>query len=259
MGDGRSWGCGEAAFEGGFEEGAFFGEDGFEGDDDSGGFFGVAVEGEEGEGWIEFGVIDFGPSDEVEEFFGFEEGEDFDPEGGEDEVGVTDAAAGETCEEGGDGEGDEGEPPREAGVSEKPGEEKDEGEREGDGGGDDEGLALGGAGEAKFLVGFGDFFGDGHGSELIVGHRKGVALGEVAGFEAFHEPAESLCGGAVAEGFGAFALARLALEGIVADRLSGVHRFFDVAFFEEAGVFAAAEVLIGVVGPEAGVEIGLEF
>lgn len=222
----------------------------------------VKVEFEGGEVWVKFGGVDLVPVDEVEVFFGFDEGEDFDAEGGEDEVGVPGAAEGDAGDEGGDEEGWEGHPGVEGGVSAPPVREEDEGEGEEEGGDEEEGLTLCAAGEAEFFMRFGEVFRAGHGccrSEVTVGDGEGVSLVGVAGAEAFDEPAEALFGGAVAEGFFPDTLAGATLEGVISDGAGGVHGFFDVAFFEEVGAVLGLVFLVGVVGPDAGVEVGLEF
>lgn len=104
---------------------------------------------------------DFGPVDDLEVFVGLGEGENFDAEGGEEEVGEADAAVGDEEESDGGEEG-EGAPPEgelEAG-SEGGGGEKD-GEGGEGGSGEEEATALSGTREAEFLVGFGDVLGVG--------------------------------------------------------------------------------------------------
>lgn len=53
--------------------------------------------------------------------------------------------------------------------------------------------------------------------------------------------------------------AGLALEGVVADGLGGAHGFFDIAFFEKWLSLGCAHAVVGMMGPDAGEEVGLEF
>ena len=109
---------------------------------------------------IDFGVSDFGPEDDVEIFAWFPERENFDTEGSEEEVGVTEAVVGEAGEDEGEGNRGDDPPAREEGFVGAKGEGGDD-DRDacGDGGGETELLSLGRAREADFLVGFGDFLG----------------------------------------------------------------------------------------------------
>ena len=86
-----------------------------------------------------------------------------------------------------------------------------------------------------------------------VGCRKRVAIGDLAGLQPDGEPALALLGRAVGEGVRHRALARVALEGIVADLAGGVQRLFEVSGFD------GAEVLRGVSRPDAGEAIGLKL
>jgi len=61
------------------------------------------------------------------------------------------------------------------------------------------------------------------------------------------------------EGFGLDALASISLEGVISDGFGRAHCFFDVAFFEKVCAMSLAVLLVGMVSPNASVEIGLEF
>ena len=90
----------------------------------------------------------------------------------------------------------------------------------------------------------------GGGSELA--GAEGIAAAGVAGLEAAVEPANALIGGAVAEGIGAHAAGRVALEGVVTDRGGGGQGLLDVALLEDLALARG-------VGPHTGVAVGLEF
>jgi len=89
--------------------------------------------------------------------------------------------------------------------------------------------------------------------DLQIRGGEGVALTNVAGFVAFAEPADTLLGGAVSEGFWHDTAPGTALESIVADRSSGSQRFIDVAGFDD--VFGA----IGIMRPDTGEEVSLKL
>ena len=147
---------------------------------------------EGGEFFVEFGIFDLSPINQVEVLPGFDEWKNFHAKGCKDEVSVPGAVSGDLGQERGENQKGEGHPPREGGVSQKPSEADEEEEGKGDRGDDDEALGLSGPGEAEFLMGFGDFFGRGHELELIVGNGEGVALVDVAGANSFGEPLDAL-------------------------------------------------------------------
>jgi len=114
------------------------------------------VEDEERAVGADFGVGDFGPVDDLEVFAGVGEGEDFDAEGGEEEVGEADAAVGEVEEADGGEEGEDAPPEGKFESGGEGGGGEEDGES-GEGGGEEKELtALRGTREAEFLVGFGD-------------------------------------------------------------------------------------------------------
>src|SRR5688500_625365 len=89
--------------------------------------------------------------------------------------------------------------------------------------------------------------------DLQLAGRERIALADVAGLVAFAEPADALLGRAVGERFRYDVPLGAALKIIVADDAGGAQRFFDVAGFHDMlGP-------VGVMGPEAGEEIGLEL
>ncbi len=131
--------------------------------------------------FIDLGSCDLGPIEDLKIIAGLEKRENFDPEGGEDDVGVPRAPDCEAKEEGGGGEGNEWPPPGREGFAEK---EVDQQDR--DGGpatdcpqeGEEGGLRT--ACEAKFLVGIGNrFWPGGHGiriSGFRVKRSRGVRI-----------------------------------------------------------------------------------
>ena len=142
--------------------------------------------------FIKVVAFDLVPVDEVEVFFGFQEGEDFDPEWGEDDVGVARAASSETSEEDGKSEGDERHPPVKAGMAHQPSDGQEKGKGKDDSGGDNESLSLTSAGKAEFLMRLGDVFGGSHQLELVIGNIESASLVEITGTDAFEEPAHAL-------------------------------------------------------------------
>ena len=139
-----------------------FGEDGLERENDAGGFIGVAMKFGEGEIVVEFGVVKFGPVNEIEIFLRLEEREDLNPHGRENDVGVAGAVEGDPGEEPRCGEEGNRHPPSEIGVAKEPGESNQKEEGKEHGGSDEDPLGLSGASEAEFLVRFGDGFWGGH-------------------------------------------------------------------------------------------------
>lgn len=131
---------------------------------------------EGGEFFVELGVIELAPVDEIEVFFWLEEREDFDPERGEDDVGVAGAAGRESGEEACHEEEGEWHPPEKGGMAHKGGDSDQEGEGKGDSGDHDESLSLTGTGETEFLVGFDDFLGSCHDLKFAGVDAEGVSL-----------------------------------------------------------------------------------
>src|SRR5690349_19553341 len=88
-----------------------------------------------------------------------------------------------------------------------------------------------------------------------------VALARVAGVEAGGEPVLALGARAVRERVGSHTAAGLLLDGVVADRAGGVDRILDVLLGDRLEQRLALGVLgfRGVVGPDAGVAVGLKF
>jgi len=82
---------------------------------------------------------------------------------------------------------------------------------------------------------------------------EGVAGADLALRDAALEPVHALRRGAVGEGVRHHFAARLALQGVVADGRGGVERAFDVALLDDV------TRLIGVVSPDAGKTVGLQF
>lgn len=112
--------------------------------------------------FVEIGVIEFGPVDQVEVFLGLEEWENLDAHRGKDDVGVAGAVERDSGEEPGYDEERKWHPPTEIRVAHKPGDGDKKGKGESYGGSNKHSLSLSGAGEAEFLVGFGDCFWGGH-------------------------------------------------------------------------------------------------
>ena len=139
-----------------------FCEDGLQGKDRSGAFFGIAVEFGEREFFVEIGVIEFGPVDQIEVFLRLEERENLDTHRSEDDVRVAGAMERDSGEEPGQDEERKGHPPTEIRVANKPGDGDKKGKGKGHGGSNKHSLSLSGAGEAEFLVRFGDCFRGGH-------------------------------------------------------------------------------------------------
>lgn len=139
-----------------------FCDDGLEGKDCSGAFFGIAMEFCQSEVFVEIGVIEFGPVDQVEVFLGLEEWKNLDAHRGEDDVGVAGAVERDSCEEPGQDEERKRYPPTEIRVSHEPGGRREQGEGQSDSGSNEHSLSLSGAGEAEFLVRFGDCLWGGH-------------------------------------------------------------------------------------------------
>ena len=151
----------EAAEEGFLEEGAGLRGDGGEGEVDAGLLIGIEVQGDEM--ISDLGIGNLCPGHELHVFGGPEEGEDFDAEGAEDDVGVSGAVKGGAGEQGGEGGGEQGpEGMGEIGVFVAVAADHGEGEGGGEGhrGGDPERHGLPGPGEAEFLMRFGDWHGD---------------------------------------------------------------------------------------------------
>ena len=91
---------------------------------------------------------------------------------------------------------------------------------------------------------------------------EGVALGEVAGAVADLEPPLALGGGAVGPGLGVDPALEVLLDAVVADGGGGVEAVGDVLLGDalDQGVAAVGAGLGGgVVGPQAGVAVGLEL
>ena len=88
---------------------------------------------------------------------------------------------------------------------------------------------------------------------LQIRRVKRVALTDIAGLVAAAKPADALFGSAVGKRIGHDVTARSGLESVVANRAGRVHRFFNVARFDN--------VLhpVGIPGPNASQEIGLEL
>src|SRR5262249_14759210 len=82
---------------------------------------------------------------------------------------------------------------------------------------------------------------------------ESIALVDVAGFKAASKPADALLGRAVGERIGDDVALGLLLEAVVADGGGGAKGAFQVALLEDVPHF------LGVVRPDAGVEVGLEL
>ena len=150
------------AFEGFFEERTLFCDDGLQGKDRAGAFLDIAMEFGQSEVFVEIGVIEFGPVDQVEVFLRLEEWKNLDAHRGEDDVGVAGAVECDSYEDPGQNEERKRCPPMEIRVSYEPGDRREQGEGESDSGGNEHSLSLSGAGEAEFLVRFGDCLWGGH-------------------------------------------------------------------------------------------------
>src|SRR4051812_23721927 len=90
-------------------------------------------------------------------------------------------------------------------------------------------------------------------TSLRVRQVERVALLDVAGLEPFAEPGDALAAGAVGEGVGDDVALSLFLDSVVADRGGGAQGFFQITGLEDL------LRSLGVVGPDAGVEVGLEL
>src|SRR5690606_27263369 len=82
---------------------------------------------------------------------------------------------------------------------------------------------------------------------------KSIALRELAAVETATEPARTLLGTAVAEGFRRDMTACLHLHAVVADGTGGAQCFFDIAAFEDLSC------TVGVVRPDAREAVGLQL
>src|SRR6202161_3044263 len=83
--------------------------------------------------------------------------------------------------------------------------------------------------------------------------RERVAGLDVAALQARGQPLLALCRRAVGEAVGHGVAARSGLQPVVADRRRGRHRLLDVARLENL------PLLVGMVGPNAGKAVGLQF
>ena len=89
--------------------------------------------------------------------------------------------------------------------------------------------------------------------QLAVLQGEGVSLAEVSGLHTFFEPAHTLSGGAVGEGFLYGIALGLFLEVVVTNDGGAADGLLKVS------VFYGSEHGILIMGPDAGVEIGLEL
>src|SRR4051812_9663310 len=80
-----------------------------------------------------------------------------------------------------------------------------------------------------------------------------IAGTDIAAVETGAEPAHALLAGAMGEGIGYGIAGALLGQGIVADGGGGGQTFLHVAFLQDA------EALLGVIGPDSGITIGLQF
>src|SRR5260370_23370939 len=74
-----------------------------------------------------------------------------------------------------------------------------------------------------------------------------------------HEPALALLRGPVREAVRHHAAGRFALQGVVADGGSRLHRGADVAGFDKTGLTLSLEAVVLMFGPDARKTIGLQF
>ena len=128
---------------------------------------------------IDLGIRDFRPVEDLQVFAGIEERKDLEAKRSEDDVGMARAAEGEAKTERGEGQGNERPPPgRERILWDEV--EDDEGGRGPAGDRSDEGEEgrLRTAGEAQFLVGFGNILGAGeHCIQGTVFSKQGSGIG----------------------------------------------------------------------------------
>ena len=94
---------------------------------------------------------------------------------------------------------------------------------------------------------------DGYLEGLVWHTEQLIGLLEIAVLEALAEPVNPLLGRAVRELFRHDIALGLLLQPVIADGLGGGDRLLDVAGFQNV------PFLIGVMGPDAGQKIGLEF
>ena len=139
-----------------------FCEDGLQGKNRTGAFFGIAVEFGKREVFVEIGVIEFVPVNQVEVFLRLKERENLNTHWGEDDVGVAGAVERDSCKEPSQDEERKRHPPTEIRVAHEPGDGDQKCESRGHGGPNEYALGLSRPGEAEFLVRFGNCLWGGH-------------------------------------------------------------------------------------------------